>query len=890
MGFYDGMAPGVADASSYQVARDTETPVVLVVNGRGASLSLAAVIRGIAEFLPCANVRGVVLNKTSAAACAYAAPAIEKHTGVAVLGNIPADEAFSLESRHLGLVTADEVEQLSARIDKMAELVEKSVDVDRLLEIAATAPDICEEPYRLEPIAGARPIVAVARDEAFSFYYEENLRALEDLGCELAFFSPLCDSELPRGQAPSIWGGGYPSSMCGSSPRTRRCARRCGVRWNPACRRLPNAVGFCTCSAKSPIARGGAGLLWAPLWAQARTGKAVTFRVRGAHFPTRRALRAARHTHPRARVPLLAVHLPGRRLFGRKAPARQRLAVHDDYPVPGCGLPACVLSCEPRRCARSRLPQRRSQRGDGMAEATETALACIREEVERAFSSAPGAVLEAALSRIAPADECARAAAYAAWDSIAHPFWGDWAILKMPSRVSPQLRERRGGRVSPCARSILLRQRVVAEGVSQKRTRRDASRRAQHVRGATSACRMAAFAGAEVVPVDVGMARGIKTRAWYARTCGRGEGTSRTAPLCLAMGLCARSRSESPSRAGLLAPACAFAAGEMGIGNTTTSAAVAAVLIRADARASSRGAGLSDASLARKRDVVERAIDANSPDPADPIDVLSKVGGFDIAAMCGFYLGPRPRRRRRSSTGHILHGGPVRGAPCQRLGLPRGHPRIERTRKPGAPSRARHKGTPRRRHARARARAPWRICPFWIRRCACTGMGRRSRRLAWLLTSISRLGNDGDARHRRRRGGKAPTPSPCASGDGPRVPGNDGALREEGARRIARHRALREGKGFPPSSARVTWAPQCPGFRAAARFFWRTWAIWSRTELFAEGGLSPRDPDAAAREVLGDIERLAQAAAYTVVVSVDVFADGMRYDEGTGHGVARSRA
>ena len=210
MGFYDGMAPGVADASSYQVARDTETPVVLVVNGRGASLSLAAVIRGIAEFLPCANVRGVVLNKTSAAACAYAAPAIEKHTGVAVLGNIPADEAFSLESRHLGLVTADEVEQLSARIDKMAELVEKSVDVDRLLEIAATAPDIREEPYRLEPIAGARPIVAVARDEAFSFYYEENLRALEDLGCELAFFSPLCDSELPRGTSALYLGGGYP--------------------------------------------------------------------------------------------------------------------------------------------------------------------------------------------------------------------------------------------------------------------------------------------------------------------------------------------------------------------------------------------------------------------------------------------------------------------------------------------------------------------------------------------------------------------------------------------------------------------------------------------------------------------------------------------------------
>lgn len=353
MGFYDGMAPGVAYASSYQVARDTETPVVLVVNGRGASLSLAAVIRGIAEFLPCANVRGVVLNKTSAAACAYAKPAIEKHTGVAVLGNIPADEAFSLESRHLGLVTADEVKQLSARIDKMAELVEKSVDVDRLLEIAATAPDIREEPYRLEPIAGARPIVAVARDEALSFYYEENLRALEDLGCELAFFSPLCDSELPRGTSALYLGAATRAHarQLENAPM-REAVRRAVESGMPT---VAECGGFLYLQREIADSEGGAGLLRAPLRAQARTGKAVPFRVRGAHFPTRRALRAARHTHPRARVPLLAVHLPGRRLLGAEAPARQGLAVHDDHPVPGCGLPACVLSREPRRCARVRI-------------------------------------------------------------------------------------------------------------------------------------------------------------------------------------------------------------------------------------------------------------------------------------------------------------------------------------------------------------------------------------------------------------------------------------------------------------------------------------------------------------------------------------------------------
>ena len=322
MGFYDGMAPGVADASSYQVARDTETPVVLVVNGRGASLSLAAVIRGIAEFLPCANVRGVVLNKTSAAACAYAAPAIEKHTGVAVLGNIPADEAFSLESRHLGLVTADEVEQLSARIGKMAELVEKSVDVDRLLEMAATAPDIREEPYRLEPIAGARPIVAVARDEAVLVLLRGESRARSRTWvASWPFSAPCVIASCPGGQAPSIWGAATRSSMRGSSPRTRRCARRCGARWNPACRRSPNAVGFCTCSAKSPIARGGAGLLRAPLRAQARTGEGCPISGTWSSLPnatgsTGRAAHASARTSSTTGSPPVRAATSGRRSPG----------------------------------------------------------------------------------------------------------------------------------------------------------------------------------------------------------------------------------------------------------------------------------------------------------------------------------------------------------------------------------------------------------------------------------------------------------------------------------------------------------------------------------------------------------------------------------------------
>ena len=136
-----------------------------------------------------------------------------------------------------------------------------------------------------------------------------------------------------------------------------------------------------------------------------------------------------------------------------------------------------------------------------MAEATETALASIREEVERAFSSAPGAVLEAALSRIAPADECARAAAYAAWDSIAHPLGGlgdfeDAVACIAAAQGSAEVAE------FPRALAVFFSDNgVVAEGVSQ--SGQDVTRAVARnmCEGATSACRMAAFAGAEAVPL-----------------------------------------------------------------------------------------------------------------------------------------------------------------------------------------------------------------------------------------------------------------------------------------------------------------------------------------------------------------------------------------------------
>ncbi len=149
-----------------------------------------------------------------------------------------------------------------------------------------------------------------------------------------------------------------------------------------------------------------------------------------------------------------------------------------------------------------------------MAEATETALACIREEVERAFSSAPGAVLEATLSRIEPADECARAAAYAAWDSIAHPLGGlgdfeDAVACIAAAQGSAEVAE------FPRALAVFFSDNgVVAEGVSQ--SGQDVTRAVARnmCEGAASACRMAAFAGAEVG------ARGGRQRLPHGGVCG----------------------------------------------------------------------------------------------------------------------------------------------------------------------------------------------------------------------------------------------------------------------------------------------------------------------------------------------------------------------------------
>ena len=210
MGYYDGLGMDAPEASTHNVCAATGTPVVLILGARGASLSLLAALQGFLDFCPDAPIRGVILNRCTAMTYPGLRDAIRRRFGdrVRPLGFLPPMPEVNLESRHLGLVTAAEVADLREKLHLLSLQAEKSLDLDGLLALAREAAPVSFEPLslpRLEPVR-----IAVARDKAFCFYYEDSLAVLRDLGAELVDFSPLTDKALPEDIQGLYLGGGYP--------------------------------------------------------------------------------------------------------------------------------------------------------------------------------------------------------------------------------------------------------------------------------------------------------------------------------------------------------------------------------------------------------------------------------------------------------------------------------------------------------------------------------------------------------------------------------------------------------------------------------------------------------------------------------------------------------
>ncbi len=219
MGFYDGVG-GITDkASAYDLADTTDTPVIFIVNSRGMSISLAAYVKGFLEYRKNSHIQGVILNQMSPMLYPRMKKLLEEELGVQVLGYVPKVEDCVIESRHLGLVLPDEIPELKSRLEKLAGVLEKTLDMDAILALAENAAPVQLKEHCIHDAAEnnvyawrlpEKVRIGVADDEAFCFFYEDNFRLLRNMGAELVSFSPIHDRTLPEDLDGILLYGGYP--------------------------------------------------------------------------------------------------------------------------------------------------------------------------------------------------------------------------------------------------------------------------------------------------------------------------------------------------------------------------------------------------------------------------------------------------------------------------------------------------------------------------------------------------------------------------------------------------------------------------------------------------------------------------------------------------------
>lgn len=205
MGLYDGVSI-TEKGSTYSISKLlSDTPIVLVLTPKAQCTTLAAEINGIKNFKN-ANIIGVVFNAVNQKYYELLKAVVEENCDVKVLGYIPKDDSIKLESRHLGLVQSVEVNNMVDKIERCAKLIEKNIDITYLLQNSKEVKLEVKDRFHLDD----RKInIAIAYDEAFRFYYKENLELLEEIG-NVSYFSPIKDEKLPGNIDFLYLGGGYP--------------------------------------------------------------------------------------------------------------------------------------------------------------------------------------------------------------------------------------------------------------------------------------------------------------------------------------------------------------------------------------------------------------------------------------------------------------------------------------------------------------------------------------------------------------------------------------------------------------------------------------------------------------------------------------------------------
>ncbi|MBO6300918.1 MAG: cobyrinate a,c-diamide synthase [Ruminiclostridium sp.] len=204
MGFYDGAG---GRGSAHSLSMVTDTPAVVVIDCCGMSGSVGAVMRGFLDFRQPNNIAGFIFNRLPEKLTGLA-ERLCSELGTRYLGYLPKSD-ITIESRHLGLVTASEITGLREKLDALGKQAEKSIDIDGILQTAQREYPVFTPPSFPES-NGSRPVIAVARDKAFCFIYDDNIELLKKLGCDVRYFSPLTDRKLPDNTSGLILCGGYP--------------------------------------------------------------------------------------------------------------------------------------------------------------------------------------------------------------------------------------------------------------------------------------------------------------------------------------------------------------------------------------------------------------------------------------------------------------------------------------------------------------------------------------------------------------------------------------------------------------------------------------------------------------------------------------------------------
>jgi len=223
MGYYDGFSGGSNYASTHHVASILKTPVILVLDASKTARSIAATALGFVKFHKNSRISGFILNKLGSKKHEDLCRQALSRLNIPIVGSIPRNPDFSMESRHLGLIPVSEQKKLQSKIFKISKTMSDFIDIDKIIQIGSKTPPFGSVPKEIN--LKQKTTIAVALDESFNFYYQDNLDALKKEGAKIEFFSPISDLKVPECDGIYI-GGGFPEVLGSALEKNSRMQKQ----------------------------------------------------------------------------------------------------------------------------------------------------------------------------------------------------------------------------------------------------------------------------------------------------------------------------------------------------------------------------------------------------------------------------------------------------------------------------------------------------------------------------------------------------------------------------------------------------------------------------------------------------------------------------------------